>query len=65
MSLICLYAVAESQAVVQGIFQSTLIATVLGTHISSISAINPELRLSNKPGGALVLSIQAVSHSTC
>ena len=46
----------------QGIFQSTLIATVLGTHISSISAINPELRSSNKPIGALVLSIQAVSH---
>jgi hypothetical protein len=54
-----------SLSLVQGIFQSTLIATVLGTHISSISAINPELRSSNKPVGALVLSIQAVSHGHC
>lgn len=47
-------------AIVKGIFQLPLIASILGTHLSSISAINPLLRSEKKPIGALVHSIQAV-----
>ncbi|KIJ98059.1 hypothetical protein K443DRAFT_628960, partial [Laccaria amethystina LaAM-08-1] len=47
----------------KGIFQSAIISAVLGLHFSSISQITPTLCSTNKPIGALVLTIQAVSPS--
>lgn len=46
--------------VLQGIFQSPIIAATLATHMSSISYLPEESRLQQYPAGALALSILAV-----
>ncbi|KAH9011186.1 hypothetical protein EDB83DRAFT_2234137 [Lactarius deliciosus] len=51
-----------SKLTVKGIFQSPLIAAILGTHMAWVCGIRDEDRLDRKPVGALVHSIQAVSH---
>ncbi|KAF8809161.1 hypothetical protein BYT27DRAFT_7095101, partial [Phlegmacium glaucopus] len=55
------YEEKEGKIKCSGIFQLPLIASILGTHISSISAINSVLRSEKRPVGALIHSIQAVS----
>ncbi|KAH9013536.1 hypothetical protein EDB85DRAFT_1874808 [Lactarius pseudohatsudake] len=54
--------VEGSKLTVKGIFQSPLIAAILGTHMACVYPIRDEDRLDRKPVGALVHSIQAVSY---
>ncbi|KAH8981900.1 hypothetical protein EDB83DRAFT_2241732 [Lactarius deliciosus] len=51
-----------SKLTVKGIFQSPLIAAILGMHMAWVCGIRDEDCLDRKPVGALVHSIQAVSH---
>jgi len=56
----CLSHVPHLISIIKGIFQLPLLASILGTHIWSISDINPLLRSEKRPVGALIHSIQAV-----
>ncbi|KAH8986206.1 hypothetical protein EDB92DRAFT_1802076, partial [Lactarius akahatsu] len=52
--------VEGSKLTVKGIFQSLLIATILGTHMACVYPIRNEDCLDRKPVSALIHSIQAV-----
>ncbi|KAH9032121.1 hypothetical protein EDB85DRAFT_2145677 [Lactarius pseudohatsudake] len=55
--------VEGSKLTVKGIFQSPLIAAILGTHMACVYPIRDEDRLDRKPVGALVHSIQAAKRA--
>ncbi|KAG6379245.1 hypothetical protein JVT61DRAFT_11694 [Boletus reticuloceps] len=53
----------SNHGMLQGIFQSQVIATTLATHLSFISYLPEESRLPDYPTGALALSILAVKRA--
>ncbi|KAJ3506852.1 hypothetical protein NLJ89_g6637 [Agrocybe chaxingu] len=52
-----------SQLKIKGVFQSPLIAAILGIHVAWLSLIEEERRSEKKPIGALVHSIQAAKRA--
>jgi len=54
---------SEAQPTIKGIFQSSLVATILGTHMQWLAAVSDNVRTRKWPVGALVHSIQAAKRA--